>query len=94
MSRIKADVIAQHTRNNELIPLRIRVADEDGEEQTYAVKGYKRLNANGKVMLPNEVTVMSHTKYFQCKIEVFGRQKIVDLTYNFNDQAWYLTYNN
>ena len=92
MARVKADVIAQHTRQGELIPLKIKISDEDGEEQTFAVKGYRRLNAGGTVMLPNEVNVLSHIRYFQCKIEVFGVSKIVDLSYNFNEEAWYMCY--
>ena len=90
--RVKADVIAQHTTKNEIIPLRIRIIDEDGAYQTYSVKGYRRLNATGKVTLPNEVTVSSHMRYFQCKINVFGKEKIVDFFYNLYQQDWFVDF--
>ena len=90
--RVKADVIAQHTTKNEIIPLKIRVQDEDGEYQTYSVRGYKTLNVAGKVVLPNEVSVTNHIRYFQCKINTFNKEKIVGLTYNFYEQAWYVNF--
>lgn len=90
--RMKADVIAQHTTKNEIIPLKIRIQDEGGSYQTYSVKGYKRVNAVGKVTLPNEVTVSSHIKYFQCKLNLFGKEKIIGLSYNFYQQEWYVDF--
>ena len=39
--RRKADVICQHTIDARIIPLKIRIQDEDGEMQTYSVKGYR-----------------------------------------------------
>ena len=90
--RIQADVIAQHTMDKKMIPLKIRIQDEDGEYQTFSVRGYKNLNAIGRVILPNEVPVTSHMRYFQCKINVFNKEKIIDLTYNFNDQSWFVDF--
>jgi len=88
--RRQADVICQHTRDSRIIPLKIRVQDEDGEMQTYTVKGYRTLNAIGKVILPNEVSVSSHIRYFECKLNIFGKEKIVGLTYNYYEQLWYV----
>ena len=88
--RRKADVICQHTKDSRIIPLRIRVEDDDGELQTYAIKGYKTLNAAGKTILPNEVSVSSHIRYYECKINTFGREKIIYLTYNFYEHLWYV----
>ena len=88
--RRRADVICQHTRDSAIIPLKIRVEDEDGEFQTYSVKQYKRLNAGGMIILPNEVNVSSHIRYFECKINVFGKEKVVRLSYNFWEEAWYI----
>lgn len=70
----------------------IRIQDEGGSYQTYSVKGYKRVNAIGKVTLPNEVTVSSHIKYFQCKLNLFGKEKIIGLSYNFYQQEWYVDF--
>ena len=35
------DVICQHTRESKIIPLRIRLQDEDGEFHNYNIKEYK-----------------------------------------------------
>ena len=39
--RQKIDVICQHTKEGDIIPLRIRLVDEDGMLQTYNIKSYK-----------------------------------------------------
>lgn len=88
--RRKADVICQHTRDSRIIPLKIRVMDEDGELQTYSVKGYRTLNAGGDVIMPNGVYVSGSIRYFECKLNVFGREKIVTLTYHFRENLWYV----
>jgi len=83
-------VICQHTIDARIIPLKIRIQDEDGEMQTYSVKRYRTLNAIGKVVLPNEVSVSSHIKYFECKLNIFGTEKIVNLSYNLSDNLWHV----
>lgn len=88
----RADVICQHTRDSTIIPLKIRIEDEDGELQTYSVKQYKRLNAGGTVTLPNEVNVNTFIRYFECKIIVFGREKVIHLSYHFWEEAWYVSF--
>ena len=43
----RVDVICQHSRDGEVIPLRIRVCDEEGELHAYTIKGYKDLSGRG-----------------------------------------------
>ena len=38
---VPVDVICQHSRDGSLIPIRVRVVDEEGEFQSYTIKGYK-----------------------------------------------------
>lgn len=90
--RRKAEVISQHTMDGKLIPIKFRLYDEDGELQSYSIKGYKNLNAIGDYIMPNEVSVTSHMRYFKCKIAVFGIEKTVDLTYHFDEQMWYVNF--
>lgn len=85
-----ADVICQHTSDSRIIPLKIRLTDEDGEMQTYTVKGYRVLNTQGTVIMPNKVSVSSHIRYFECKLNVWGKEKVVGLTYNFFENLWYV----
>ena len=82
------DVICQHTREGNMIPIKIRIQDEEGEFQTYVVKGYKDLSHKGSFTMPNGIMATSTIFPFDCKIVVFGRERIVHLYYNSNDQIW------
>jgi len=90
--RSKADVICQHTKDGRIIPLKIRIQDEDGEMQNYSVKGYRMVNVNGKVVMPNEVCVTSHIWRFECKLCIWGREKIVGMSYNAIENLWYIDF--
>ena len=37
----QVEVICQHTKESRIIPLRVRLEDEDGVLQTYNIKAYK-----------------------------------------------------
>lgn len=82
------DVICQHTREGNMIPIKIRIRDEEGEFQTYVVKGYKDLSHKGAFTMPNGVTATRTIFPFDCKIIVFGRERIVHLYYNSSDHIW------
>lgn len=82
------DVICQHTREGNMIPLKVRIQDEEGEFQTFAVKGYKALSHKESYTMPNGVIATSTIFPFDCKISVFGNEKILHLYYNSNDQIW------
>lgn len=85
------DVICQHTKEGDIIPLRIRLEDEDGIMQTFNIKGYKELTSKGRYVSPYGTIVHSHTWSFICKIQVLNSIKEVELFYNSNDNLWRLT---
>lgn len=60
----RIDLICQHTMDGDIIPLKIRLKDEDGELQEYMVKGYRDLSEYGKYC-------------FECKITVFDTMKLI-----------------
>lgn len=78
------DVVCTITSTRKIIPYKFRVKDEDGEYQTYLIKGYKdiSLRPNG-----NKNSVPINWK-FECIIEVWGRERIVTLFYNPSDSQW------
>ena len=85
----RIDVICQHTRDGRIIPLKIRVKDEDGEFQTFMVQGYRDLTHPGKYTLGNGVEVSGcNIKTYECKIVVFGVEKIVRIFYNASENLW------
>ena len=82
------DVICQHSSDGTIIPLRVRIKDEEGESHVYNIKGYKDLSHRGALELPNGVFVCNNSLSFECKIIVFGRQKTIWLYYSLTQHKW------
>lgn len=82
------EVIAQHTREQKIIPLRIRLQDEDGEMQTYTIKSYKDTTPSGTYEMPNGVFVSRGTWVFDAKILVFGKLQNIRLFYKTSENKW------
>lgn len=56
------DFICQHKTDGSIIPLRIRLRDEDGEPQEYTVRGYRDVSAYGHVSLECKILVRDTIK--------------------------------
>lgn len=87
-----ADVICQHKRDGTIIPIKIRLSDDDGEFQTYKIKAYKDLTHYGEYIMPNNISSGNHMWKFECKINVFGTQKSIKLFYNAVDNCWRVSF--
>ncbi|MBO7334679.1 MAG: hypothetical protein J6S95_05040 [Lachnospiraceae bacterium] len=85
------DVICQHTKEGNIIPLKIRIKDEEGEYQAFLVRAYKDLSKRGKFTLPNGIIATNDILPFACKIAVFGRERVINIYYNRNDNIWRLS---
>lgn len=72
-----AEVITQFTADGKIIPIRIKLQDDDGAYQTYSIKGYKELTHYDCVFT------------YACKISVFNRIRIIKLIYQSHDCKWY-----
>jgi hypothetical protein len=86
------DVICQHKTDRSIIPLQIRLRDEDGEFQTFSIKSYKVLSSPGVHTSADGVPASSHTWRFLCKIACFGMEKSIQLFYNAYDNYWKIEY--
>lgn len=84
------DVICQHCRDGRIIPLKIRLTDESGEVQQYRVKEYREITNHSRYMMPNKVVVETSRdiRSFECKIEVFQKERRIVIFYNPRDQIW------
>ena len=91
-SKRKLDVICQHKSDGSIIPIKFRIQDDDGEWQNYLIRSYKVISSPGTYTMPNDVSSSSHTWNFECKIQVFGMEKIVRLFYNGYDNHWKLQF--
>lgn len=85
-----ADVICQHKTDGTIIPLKIRIADENGEYQIFNIKSYKVLSDHKEHTLPNgaSATLSNHLWQFECKICVFNMIKRIYLFYNSYENLW------
>ena len=84
----KVDVICQHSRDGTIIPMKLRVADEDGEFQTYLIRSYKDITNYGEVDNHKVATAINHMWTFDCNILVFGRERRIRLLYNSFENLW------
>lgn len=85
------DVICQFCRDGSMIPLKLRVQDEEQAYQTYTIKSYKALISN-TITLPSEQIVTSSVARFDCKIEVLGMERRIVLHYNKAQMLWLMYY--
>ena len=85
-----ADVICQHKTDGSIIPLKIRITDEDGEYQVYNIKSYKDVSNRTAYTMPNGTSVApaNHLWKFECKICAFNTLKQIQLFYNANENSW------
>lgn len=71
------DVICQHCRSGKIIPLKIRLTDEDGQLQEYKIKRFKETTHRGEYKMPNgiKVSLNENLRHFTCIIESFRQEK-------------------
>ena len=77
------DVIAQFNRDGSIIPLKIRLYDEDGELQSYVIKAVRERYVNSATS-PTDYNII----IFDCKINSFGHDCIVSISYSYADRLW------
>ena len=85
------EVICQHCKDGSIIPIKIRLQDEDDLYQVYMIKSYRQLE-KGSSILPSEGFIYGDVLRYECKIEVFGVQNRIRLHYNKSQTKWNLYY--
>ena len=84
----RVDVICQHSRDGEVIPLRLRVCDEEGELHAYTIREYKDLSGRGAYTTRDGIYVTDRMQVFECRIHVLGRTRLVRLYYDHVRNLW------
>ena len=87
----EVDVICSFMRNGKLIPMRIRMTDEDGQKQAFTIKDYRDLSGLGARTMPDGVYVADNTLVYECRICVFDRLRLIRLYYNPSGMTWKMT---
>ncbi len=86
------DVICQHNKDGEIIPLRLRLTDEEGERHAYTIKSYRDMSERGAYTTQDGIYVTDQLLVFVCKVAVFGRMQNVRLYYDRTSQIWSMKY--
>ena len=84
----KLDVICEFARDGRIIPMRIRLMDDDGQFQAYTIKRYREISGRGTYTTPDGVFVTNSIIVFDCRIEVFGSERSLRLYYNISHSEW------
>lgn len=92
-NEMNIDVMAQFSKDGEIIPLRIRITDEDGEYQQYRIKQYRDISAHQDYYLGTRLIKIpsnSMNRYFECRIETFHRLSTIVIFYIPHEHVWRL----
>ena len=90
----KIDMICEHKKDGTMIPIKFRITDDDGLLHEYKIRSYRDLSHKGTFKMPNGVVATSTIFPFECKIDCFGREKMLLLYYNSNENVWTLSTGN
>lgn len=82
------DVICQYTKTGNIIPMRLRIQDNDGIYHEFNVKGYRELTSPGEYKTPYGTISHSSIWRFSCRIQVLNRYKDIELFFNGKDNLW------
>lgn len=86
---VSTEVICQHRKDGSILPIKIKFENEDGEVQIYRILRYRECGiGEGYIKLPNSIYATRSIRRFECKIQVFGREKDIVLFYNTGDGRW------
>lgn len=76
------DVIAMHSKEGTITPLRIRLVDEEGERREFTIKSYRDVSGQGARTMPDGMSISNTTLCYECYIEVGGTRRLIRLYYS------------
>ena len=84
------DVICQHKANGDIIPLRFRLKNEDGEYAVYKISGYRNYAHPGVYNTPDGIMVTGNVYVFECTVVILDYKKVVRLYFDRGTCRWRL----
>ena len=92
MSKVidKVDVICEHKSDGTMIPMRFRILNEDGDFESYTIKGYREILRKDCYTTPDGLLVCSKDKVFECRVVILEMYKTVRLYFDKNSCSWRL----
>ena len=89
-ARQQIDVICQFKKDGTIIPIKMRLQDENGETQSYVIQGYIEYPPGSNYTIPGGFSATNTIHVFKCKILCFGTEKILYIYYNSSNSTWSL----
>ena len=86
--RKSIDAICQHSRDGDIIPIKIRLQDEDGVYQEYKIQRFRPLELKAEQRTADGVYVSSMVQVYECRITVLQKEKTILLYYRKGDGIW------
>lgn len=90
------EVICQFREDGRIMPIRIKVEDDEKQLQTYNIKRYKEPKTHLKTQ-PGYYSPLRHTPDimdYECIINVFGVEKLIKLRYFVAMHKWDIVISN
>ena len=79
---VPIDVICQHNSDGNLIPLRIRTKDDEGDYHAYTIHKYRLLDLHPGSDNPDRVELTLYDIVYECHAYVFGRDRMFRIYYD------------
>jgi len=89
-SNQQIDVICQFNKDGSIIPIKIRMEDDNGETQSYVIQGYIEYPPGSGYRIPGGFSATNSIHVFKCKIHSFGHEEILHMFYNTANCQWKL----
>lgn len=84
------DVIALYTKEGKVIPLRLRLIDEEGERREFTIRSYRQIEVNDTKTMSDGMYVTANTLAFECYIDVAGIKRLIRLYWR-DGSPWEMT---
>ncbi len=78
----EVEVLALHKKDGKIIPVRVRMIDENGEPQEFKIKQYKDVSGLGARAMPDGMHICDSLCAYECYIEVNGMRRLIRLYYH------------
>ena len=86
----EVDVIYEMKLRGEIIPMRFRIMNEDGEYESYTIKGYREIVRNDAYTTQDGLAVCSADRVFECRVVILEIYRTVRLYFHTSSLKWRL----
>lgn len=83
-----AEVICQHCLDGKVMPIKVRITDENGERQQFLIKAYKELEVGTGSTEGGRIPATASLHRYDCKIAILDKMTDLTLYYNATSGRW------